>query len=62
MLPVRLSFRYEFTPVSYCGSVFVYMLPAQNFITDRVKPVRVHLGHCTGARFSFRFETHVDVV
>ena len=36
MIPARLSFRYEFTPVPSCGSVFVYMIPAQNVITEQV--------------------------
>ena len=34
MIPARLSFRYEFTPVPSCGSVFVYMTPAQNLIME----------------------------
>ena len=66
MIPARLSFRYEFTPVPSCGSVFVYMTPAQNLIMGRVIPVRVHSGNCTGARFSFRYENtfrcHVNAV
>ena len=41
MIPARLSFRYEFTPVPSCGSVFVYMIPAQNLVPERVIPVRV---------------------
>ena len=36
MIPARLSFRYEFTPLPSCSSVFVYMIPAQNVITERV--------------------------
>ena len=51
MIPVRLSFRYEFTPGPSCGNVFVFLIPAQNLI-----PVRVHPGHCTEARFSFQYE------
>ena len=66
MIPARLSFRYEFTPVPSCGSVFVYMTPAQNLIMERVIPVQVHSGNCTGARFSFRYENtfrcHVNAV
>ena len=66
MIPARLSFRYEFTPVPSCGSVFVYMIPAQNLIPERVIPVRVHPGNCTGARFSLRYENsfrcHVKTV
>ena len=66
MIPARLSFRYEFTPVPSCGSVFVYMIPAQNRVPERVIPVRVHPGNCTGARFSFRYENssrcHVNAV
>ena len=64
MIPARLSFRYEFTPFPSCGSVFVYMIPAQNLIPERVTPVRVHPGNCTGARFSFRYERqrHVNAV
>ena len=45
MIPARLSFQYEFTPVPSCGSVFVYMIPPQNLIPERVIPVRVHPGH-----------------
>ena len=66
MIPGRLSFGYEFTPVPSCGSVFVYMIPAQNLVPERVIPVRVHPGNCTGARFSFRYENssryHVNAV
>ena len=51
MIPARLSFRYEFSPVPSCGSVFVYMIPTQNPI-----PERVHPGHCTGARFSSQYD------
>ena len=62
MIPARLSFRYD----PSCGSVFVYMIPAQNLVPERVIPVRVHLGNCTGARFSFRYENssrcHVNAV
>ena len=32
MILARLSFRYGFTPVLSCGSVFVYMMSAQNLI------------------------------
>ena len=56
MTPVRISFRYEFTPVPSGGFVFVYMIPAQNLVPKRVIPVRVHPGNRTGARFSFRYE------
>ena len=66
MIPARLLFRYEFTPVLSCGSVFVYMISAQNLMRERVIPVRVHPGNCTGARFSFRYENsfrcHVNAV
>ena len=66
MIPARLSFRYEFTPVPSCGSIFVYMIPPQNLIPERVILVRVHPGNCTGARFSFRYENsfrcHVNAV
>ena len=66
MIPARLSFRYEFSPVPSCGSVFVYMIPAQNLVPERVIPVRVHPGNCTGARFSFGYENssrcHVNAV
>ena len=55
MIPARFSFWYEFTPVSSCGSVFVYMIPTQNLIPERVIPVRAHPGNCTQARFSFRY-------
>ena len=46
MIPVRVSFRYEFIPVPTCSSVFVYMIPVRNVI-----PVRVHSGSRTGIRF-----------
>ena len=49
MISARLSFRYEFTSVSSCGSVFVYMLSAQIFMWERVIPVRANLGDSTGA-------------
>ena len=66
MIPARLSFRFEFTPVPSWGSVFVYMVPVQNLIPERVIPVRVHPGSCTGAKFSLRnenaFRYHVNAV
>ena len=66
MIPAQLSSRHEFTPVTSCRSVFVYMASAQNLIPERVIPVRVHPGNCTGARFSFRYENsfrcHVNAV
>ena len=66
MIPARLSFRCEFTPVPSCGSVFVCMIPAQNLIAERVIPVRVHPGNCTGATFSFQYENsfrcHINAV
>ena len=66
MKPARRSFRYEFTPVPSCGSVCVYMIPAQNVMRERVITVRVHPGNCTGARFSFQdensFRCHVNAL
>ena len=65
MIPARLSFPFEFTPVHSCKSVFVYMISTQN-VSERVIPVRVHPGNCAGARFSFRYENsfrcHVNAV
>ena len=56
MILGQLSSRSEFTPApSYC-SLFVYMIPTQNFMPARVIPVRVHPGFCAGARFSSRHE------
>ena len=60
MIVAQLSFRYEFTPDSSCGSVFVYMIPAQNLIPDKDKPWRVHCSNYTGARFSLGAKTHED--
>ena len=57
MIPARLSFRHEFTPVPSCSSLFVYMIQAQNLIPERVIPVRVHPSNCTRVRFSFLYET-----
>ena len=51
MIPARLSFRYEFTPVPSCGSVFVYMIPAQHLVPERVIPVRFHPGNCNYIKF-----------
>ena len=66
MIPVRPSFRCEFTPVPSCGPVFVHIISAQNLILERVILVRVHPGNCTGARFSYRYENsfpcHVNMV
>ena len=62
MIPARLSFWYEFTPVPSCGSVFVYMTPAQNLIQERVIPARVHPGNCTERDFHSGTKTHSDVM
>ena len=40
MILARLSLRYEFIPVPSCGSVFVYMIPAQNLIPDQSESYR----------------------
>ena len=61
----KLSFRYKFTPVPSCGSVFAYMIPAQNLIPEQVILVRVQCSNCAGARFSLQYENsfqcHVNV-
>ena len=41
MTPGRLSPRSEFTPVPSHGSIFVYMIPLQNAMPERVTPVLV---------------------
>ena len=62
MIPARLSFRYEFTPVPSCGSVFVYMIPAQNLIPERVIPVRVTPVTVPKRDFRFGMKTRSDVM
>ena len=57
MIPARLSFQYEFTPVLSCGSVFVYMTPAQNLVPERVIPARV-----PERDFHSGSKTHSDVM
>ena len=56
MIPVRVSFRYEFIPVPTCSSVFIYMIPVRNVIPVWVVPVRVHSGSRTGTKHSYRYE------
>ena len=58
MILVRVSFRYEFTPVPTCSSVFVYVIPVWNVIPVRVSVilVRVHSGFSTGTKRSYRYE------
>ena len=56
MIPVHFLFWYEYTPVPSCGSVFVYMIPAQNLIPEQVKPVQIHATYCSGVRFLFPYE------
>ena len=66
MIPVRLSYRYEFTPVPIVRSVVVYMIPVQNFIPVQAILARVDPGSCTGMTFSFRdkksYRYHVKMV
>ena len=63
MITALLSFRYEFTPVPSCGSVFVYMAPAQNFMRERVIPVPVHPAVSVPERdFHSGTKTHSDIV
>ena len=38
------------------GSVFVYMIPPENVILERVLTTRVHPGCCIGLTISFRYE------
>ena len=40
MIPVRVSFWYEFIPVLTYRSVFVYMIPVENLIPVQLVPVR----------------------
>ena len=40
MIPVRVSFWYEFIPVLTYRSVFVYMIPVKNLIPVQLVPVR----------------------
>ena len=40
MIPVRVSFWYEFIPVLSYRSVFVYMIPVENLIPVQLVPVR----------------------
>ena len=56
MTPGRLPRQSEFTPVPSHGSTFVYMIPPQNVMPERVTPAWVHPGCCTGARISLRYE------
>ena len=37
MIPVRVSFWYEFIPVLTYRSVFVYMIPVKNLIPVQLK-------------------------
>ena len=62
MIPARLSFRYEFTPVPSCGSVFVYMISAQNLIMERV--IRCEFTPVTVPERDFHSgrKTHSDVM
>ena len=62
VIPGRLSFRREFTPIPSYGSVFVCMIPPQNVMPTRVIPARVHPGSCTRARFSSRHENSFRVM
>ena len=39
MIPVRVSFWYEFIPVLTYRSVFVYMTPVKNLIPVQLIPV-----------------------
>ena len=39
MIPVRVSFWYEFIPVLTYRSVFVYMIPVKNLIPVQLIPV-----------------------
>ena len=47
MIPARLPLRYEFTPVPSCGSVFAFIIPAQNLIPERDMLGPVHCGLVT---------------
>ena len=59
MITALLSFRYEFTPVPSCGSVFVYMA----FMRERVIPVRVYPAVSVPERdFHSGTKTHSDIV
>ena len=56
MTPGRLSRRSEFSPVPFHGFTFVYKIPPQNVMPERVTPARVHPGCCTRARISLGYE------
>ena len=44
MIPVRVSFWYEFIPVLTYRSVFVYIIPVKNLIPVQLIPVLVYPG------------------
>ena len=46
----------QFAPVPSHGSTFVYMIPPQNVMPERVTPAWDHPGCCTGVRISLRYE------
>ena len=56
MTPGRRSRRREITSVPSHGSTFAYMIPPQNVMPAQVTAALVHLGSCTGARISLRYE------
>ena len=56
MIPARQSFRYLLTPIPSNSSVFVYMIPSQNLIRERVIPVQVHPGHSERDFYSSTYE------
>ena len=64
MIPVRVSFRYDFIPVPTCSSVRIRLHDTgTNVIPVRVIPVRVHSGSRTGMRFDhILYRYHVNEV
>ena len=56
MIPVQVSFWYEFIPVPTCSSVLVYMIPVQNIKPVQVILVQVHSGSHIGTKLSYWYE------
>jgi len=55
--PTRLLSQSEFTALPSCGFDFVFLMPPDHVIPERMKPARVHrIRFYTAARISFRDE------
>ena len=58
MIPGRVPFRYDFIPVPYWVSIFIYMIPTKISFPKRVIAEWLHPGSRAGSNSSWTFHKY----